>query len=269
MPRLLARGRRCRRRAVPRAFAARRLVEHPPPGEPAAPDREPRLRGHARGPSARRPPPDDGHEPRLAEPRRVAAPHARRGRERSARRDAARHLDGGGERPGFARAPRPLLGGLRDRVRGLRQGALAAVPDLAAAARAARPWAPRASRVDAPRAGARPDAALVPDPLLGPRAAFRRVPLVARRRARPDPARVARRIASQGTGTRSGSQLRARPSASHSTTTPSIRTPPSAGSKRTPIPVRIRPIARSALTPITESCGPVMPASVIAAVPPG
>ncbi len=34
-------------------------------------------------------------------------------------------------------------------------------------------------------------------------------------------------------------------------------------------PVRIRSIASSARTPITESCGPVIPASVIAAVPPG
>ena len=35
------------------------------------------------------------------------------------------------------------------------------------------------------------------------------------------------------------------------------------------MPVCIRRIASSALTPITESCGPVIPASVIAAVPPG
>ena len=35
------------------------------------------------------------------------------------------------------------------------------------------------------------------------------------------------------------------------------------------MPVRMRWMARSAFTPITESCGPVMPASVIAAVPPG
>ena len=48
-----------------------------------------------------------------------------------------------------------------------------------------------------------------------------------------------------------------------------MRTPPSAGWKRTGIPVRMRRIASSAWTPITESCGPVMPASVIAAVPPG
>jgi hypothetical protein len=33
--------------------------------------------------------------------------------------------------------------------------------------------------------------------------------------------------------------------------------------------VRMRRIASSAFTPITESCGPVIPASVIAAVPPG
>ena len=57
--------------------------------------------------------------------------------------------------------------------------------------------------------------------------------------------------------------------ASHSTSTPSIRTPPVATSKRTGIPVRMRCVASSALTPITESCGPVMPTSVIAAVPPG
>ena len=48
-----------------------------------------------------------------------------------------------------------------------------------------------------------------------------------------------------------------------------MRTSPSAGWKRTGIPVRNRWIARSASTPITESCGPVIPASVIAAVPPG
>ena len=37
----------------------------------------------------------------------------------------------------------------------------------------------------------------------------------------------------------------------------------------TGIDVRIWRMASSACTPITESCGPVMPASVIAAVPPG
>ena len=63
----------------------------------------------------------------------------------------------------------------------------------------------------------------------------------------------ARGSARQGTETRTGSQLRARPSASHSTSTPSMRTSPPAGSNRTGIPVRIRSIASSALTPITES----------------
>ena len=83
--------------------------------------------------------------------------------------------------------------------------------------------------------------------------------------------------AARGRGARAGSRARAstrsssiplaRPSSEQSTTTPSIRTPPSAGSNRTGRRVRIRRIASSALTPITESCGPVMPASVIAAVP--
>ncbi len=73
-----------------------------------------------------------------------------------------------------------------------------------------------------------------------------------------------------GHGTRTGSIAVARPVAgSHVTSAPSIRTPPSATSKRTGMPVRIRWVASSAFTPITESCGPVMPASVIAAVPPG
>ena len=45
------------------------------------------------------------------------------------------------------------------------------------------------------------------------------------------------------TGTRTASHDVARPSASHSTRTPSIRTPPSAGRKRTAIPVRMRSMA--------------------------
>ena len=69
--------------------------------------------------------------------------------------------------------------------------------------------------------------------------------------------------------TRKVSQLVARPEPSHSSSAPSSRTPPSAVSNRTGIPVRMRWIASSAFTPITESCGPVMPASVSAAVPPG
>ena len=62
----------------------------------------------------------------------------------------------------------------------------------------------------------------------------------------------------------------ARPLAgSQLTSTPSIRTPPSAASNRTGMPVRIRCDRELASTPITESCGPVIPTSVIAAVPPG
>ena len=47
-----------------------------------------------------------------------------------------------------------------------------------------------------------------------------------------------------------------------------MRTSPVAGSSRVGRPVTKRRIAPSATEPITESCGPVMPASVIAAVPP-
>ena len=62
---------------------------------------------------------------------------------------------------------------------------------------------------------------------------------------------------------RTGSIDVARPSASHSMSTPSRRTPPSAGSNRTGIWVVKRRRIRSVRTPITESCGPVMPASVM------
>ena len=47
-------------------------------------------------------------------------------------------------------------------------------------------------------------------------------------------------VARQLTSTRTGSQRVARPSASHSTSAPSIRTSPCAGSNRTGSPVRIR-----------------------------
>ena len=65
------------------------------------------------------------------------------------------------------------------------------------------------------------------------------------------------------------SQLVARPSAPHSTSAPSIRTSPVAGSSRTGHPGRrTGGSGPSGTLPITESCGPVIPASVIAAVPP-
>ena len=88
----------------------------------------------------------------------------------------------------------------------------------------------------------------------------------ARADPRPRPRRPARRPRQRST--RTASIAVARPDSSQSISAPSIRTPPSATSKRTGIPVRIRWIARFALTPITESCGPVMPTSVSAAVPP-
>jgi len=73
-----------------------------------------------------------------------------------------------------------------------------------------------------------------------------------------------------GQGARTGSIALARPvSGSHVTSAPSSRTPADAVSNRTGIPVRIRLIARPVSTPITESCGPVIPTSVSAAVPPG
>ena len=61
--------------------------------------------------------------------------------------------------------------------------------------------------------------------------AFETFPVVAAAGARSRARRAAG--GAHGTGTRTGSQLSARPAASHSTSAPSIRTPPSAGSKRT------------------------------------
>jgi uncharacterized membrane protein len=71
------------------------------------------------------------------------------------------------------------------------------------------------------------------------------------------------------TGTRTVSHDVARPSAPHWISAPSIRTSPSAVWNLTGTPVRMRWIASSGRTPITESCGPVIPASLSAAVPPG
>ena len=83
-----------------------------------------------------------------------------------------------------------------------------------------------------------------------------------------EPGSVVRRARRLRTGTRIAAQLVARPSAPHSTSAPSIRTSPSATSSRSGNPVRNRRIGPAGLLPITESCGPVIPASVIAAVPP-
>ena len=75
--------------------------------------------------------------------------------------------------PVDARAARARVGGGGLRVRRLRQGALAAVPDLADPARAARPRPARAGGERAAGDGARGHPGLVPVPLLGPRAALR------------------------------------------------------------------------------------------------
>ena len=271
----LRRRGRARLPAVPRALAGRDVAEPRAAADAAAPDRDAR-----RGAPARRAPGRSGSaitmmvEPRLAEPRRHAAGRARGvavGRSRSPRSSRIWVA--------FARGPATASGSSRYsaaaivRVRRARQGALAAVPDLARAARRARPRPAR------PRAAALLAVALVLTQLWFPyrywdlALHFDAARVVARARARPasssrcsasltlpalrdrDANRLARRSAAVGVAAR-----RARPR---------CRTPPSAGSKRTGIPVRMRWIASSALTPITESCGPVMPASVIAAVPPG
>ncbi len=80
-------------------------------------------------------------------------------------------------------------------VRRPRKGALAPVSDLARAGGAARRRPPRAPRVDAARGGARPDAALVPLALLGPRPRARSAPVHARAGARRRARRATRRPA--------------------------------------------------------------------------
>src|SRR5439155_8989301 len=243
------------------ALARRRLGQPAAAGRPAPPNREPRLELPARCTPARRLDRPPQPEPRLAEPGRVARERSRCDPERrpSAGRDCA--VDRVRPRTGDAGAARPLLGRERGCVHRLRQGALAAVPDLVAATRPACPRAARVRRLGCARRGTCVDAALIPVPLLAPGAAPGLDRLLARLRTRPRARRA--RLRAGYTSTRTGSQLVARPSAPHSTKAPSIRTPPSAGLKRTGMPVRMRAIARSAWTPITESCGPVMPASLI------
>src|SRR5207248_4797321 len=131
---------------------------------------------------------------------------------------------------------RPLYSCLHVRVRRARQGAVTAVSDLARAARAARARPPRARCLAAARRRPDRDADLLSAALLGVH--LPPAPRVARPAAQPDP-RCAARDA-QPAGTRTGSQLVARPSAPHSTSTPSIRTSPVAGSRRTGKPVTNR-----------------------------
>ena len=181
-------------------------------------------------------------------------------------------------------AVRALCGRGRGRLRRLREGRLAAVPRLdprrvvlvagprgivamalvAAACGVTRLWFPR-SYWELVKA-VRPDVVVAAAPARPPARRSLRHP----RDARPPALEPELTNGSYGQGTRTGLIAVARPvCASHSTSAPSIRTPPSATSNRTGMPVRMRWVACSALTPMTESCGPVMPASVIAAVPPG
>ena len=96
LPRRVRRRPCGRDRAVPGAGAARSLEEHRAPDDPAASDREPRRGAPARGAPGRRARDHDGVEPRLAEPRRLAAARAGDGLDRVARRHAGRHLGRGG-----------------------------------------------------------------------------------------------------------------------------------------------------------------------------
>src|SRR5436305_12129468 len=107
------------------------------------------------------------------------------------------------------------------RFRRLRQGAVSAVSDLADPGRAARagtPW-PHGGR--APHTRARPDTGLVPVPLLQARCRLRAGPVMASARARSGSGSARLGGRGQPTETRIASQLVARPSAPHSTRTPS------------------------------------------------
>src|SRR5262249_39944298 len=106
-----------------------------------------------------------------------------------------------------------------------RQGAVAAVPDLARAARAARARRARDRRLAAARRRVRRHSDLLPAAVL--RICLPPASRVGRPTAQPDPDRAARDA--QPAGTRTGTQLVARPSAPHSTITPSIRTSSVAG----------------------------------------
>src|SRR5207302_1851916 len=257
-----------------RALARRRVGERQRPAPAAPAVGEPRLGGAAGGAPGVRRRRHGRHQPRFPEPRGDGAgrPGGRAGG--APTRGAVVDLGRLRARPARARAGGR---GLAGRLRRVREGALAAVPDLADPGRAAGSWAARAVGDGAARGRARPHPALVPVSLLGPGEPPRPDVLVARPGPRPRAGHACRgprataaapRLETHDTETRIASQLVARPSAPHSTSTPSIRTSPAAVSNRTGIPVRMLRIASSAITPITESWGPVMPASVIAAVPP-
>ena len=169
----------------------RRLGQPLEPGLSPAADREPRRGAPARLAPRLRDRRDDGVEPRLAEPRRHDGRRVRRRAVGPAALDAARGLDPVRARPGDADEA-PLRERRRaGRVRRARQGALPAVPDLADPGRAPSTRPPRTDRRGRAHGRARPHPALVPVPLLGPRAPLRDARVVARPAQRPRAARAA------------------------------------------------------------------------------
>src|SRR5262249_28830845 len=120
---------------------------------------------------------------------RWASDRPERGRDRGAARDLALVR----ARTGRARPPVPSVRRCGLRLRRLREGALAAVPRLARAARRPRARAARADRELRARRLPRAHAALVPVPLLAIGAPFRHGGVLARARPRPRPRRTARR----------------------------------------------------------------------------
>src|SRR5439155_25460805 len=126
----------------------------------------------------------DELEPRLAEPGRDGARPTGRAPDDSRGRRARRGVDPVRAWAGRPRAPAPGERRRPRRIRRAREGALAAVPDLAHPCRPARPRPARADRLGAARARAPPHAALVPVPLLGAGPRIRGVSVVARPRPR-------------------------------------------------------------------------------------
>src|SRR5439155_24621414 len=254
-----------------RAGAPRRRLERPASTRPPAADREPRFRRVA-GPSPR-----CRDAAQLGELARV--PKSDRD---GCGRGGCRHDSRAGRGPGVPlvavrlpldRQPRRLGRVVRWgplRLRRPREGSVAPVSGVAAPRRRARCRPSLLAGVGAARLLVRADAGVVPRPLLAAGVRLRRARVVARPRPGPAPRRAARADLRSAHSVRTGAIAVARPVAgSQSTTAPSSLTPPWAVSKRTGMPVRIRWMARSATTPMTESWGPVMPTSVIAAVPPG
>src|SRR5207249_4207941 len=142
-------------------------------------------------------------------------------------------------RPRDASGIRALDRGVPLRVRRVRQGALAAVSDLADPRRPARARAARGGGGWPPCGRTCADADLVSVPLLPARHPFRGGSVVAPAGPRPDAGGDCGAARAQPTETRTGSQRVARPSVPHSTSTPSIRTSPAAVSNLRGMAVRI------------------------------